>query len=135
MSHYTSIKTRIQDRGALVKALADVGFTSVEIHEAPQHLVGYMGDKRLQTADIIIRKRYVGAASNDIGFHRCEDGSYEAIISDYDRTKYSPVWLQRLTQRYAYHVTCSKLELQGFYLATDEVQRDGQIHLMLRRMG
>jgi hypothetical protein len=134
MSHFTTLKTRLTETGALIKALADVGFKHVEVHEQAQHLYGYLGDRRPQTAEVIVRKKYVGRASNDIGFKRRDDGTFDAIISGYDRGKYSQEWLERLTQRYAYHVARAKLEEQGFALVTEEKDRDGRIHLVLRRM-
>ena len=134
MSHFTRLKTRITDKAALVKALADVGYKLVEAHDTPQHLYGYGGDKREQTAEVIVRRKYVGRASNDIGFRRTDDGSFEAIISLYDRLKHSRGWLDRLTQRYAYHVARAKLQEQGFDLVSEEAAKDGRIHLVLRRL-
>ena len=78
-------------------------------------------------------RKFVGAASNDIGFKRQEDGTFEAIISAFDRRKYSQEWLGRLTQRYAYHATRAKLEEQGFAIVSEEKNPAGQIHLVLRR--
>ena len=43
-------------------------------------------------------------------------------------------FLQQVTQRYAYCAARAKLEEQGFALASEQVQEDGQIHLVLRRM-
>ena len=134
MSHFTTLKTQLVDAEALLKALSDLGFKNVERHDTPQSLQGYRGDWRSQQAHLIIRRKYVGAASNDIGFLRSDDGSFDAIISEYDRRKYSPQWLDGLTQRYAYHVTRARLATQGFDLIAEETQPDGRIHLVLRRM-
>ena len=134
MSHFTRLKTRITDKAALVKALADVGYKLVEIHDTPAALYGYRGDKRAEQAEVIVRRKYVGRASNDLGFRRTDDGSFEAIISAYDRRKHSQAWLDRLTQRYAYHVARGKLQEQGFDLVSEETARDGRIHLVLRRL-
>jgi hypothetical protein len=134
MSHFTTIRTQITDTDALVKALADVGFDEVEAHQTAQNLSGYQGDLRSQTAEVIVRRQHIGRASNDIGFKRQDDGTFEAIISEYDRKKYSQQWLERLTQRYAYHAAMAKLEEQGFTLNTEEVEEGGRIHLVLRRM-
>ena len=95
---------------------------------------GVGGDRREQTAEVIIRKKHIGWASNDIGFRRQPDGTFEAIISEFDRRKYSPQWLDKLTQRYAYHLARAKLQEQGFDLISEETARDGRIHLVLRRM-
>ncbi|WP_445249288.1 DUF1257 domain-containing protein [Microcoleus sp. OTE_8_concoct_300] len=81
MSHFTSIKTQIKNRDALVKALADVGFARVEVHETGQRLYGFQGDVRPEKAEVIVRGQYLGAASNDMGFKQQEDGQFKAIIS------------------------------------------------------
>ena len=134
MSHYTAIRTRIADLDALVKALAEVGYDQVETHDAPQPLYGYLGDRRAQSAEVIIRRKHVGRASNDLGFRRQLDGTFEAIISDYDRRKHSPAWLGHLTQRYACHATKARLLEQGFALTSERTLPDGQVHLVLRRV-
>jgi Protein of unknown function (DUF1257) len=134
VSHFSTLRTRITDAKALVQALADLGFSQVEVHEAAQHLYGYQGDVRPQTAEVIIRRRFIGSLSNDLGFKRGGDGTFEAIISDYDQRQYSQSWLDRLSQRYAYHAARTKLEEQGFALVAEETRQDGQIHLVLRRM-
>lgn len=133
MSHYTVLRTQFVDADALVKALADLGFAEVEVHEKPKHLRGWLGGVRLDSAEIIIRRKYVGKASNDIGFKRQPDGTYTAIISEFDRARFSAAWLERLAQRYAYHVTLGKLTEQGFALVTEK-QEQGRIHLTLRQM-
>jgi hypothetical protein len=134
MSHFTILNTQIVETDALVKALAEMNLKHVEVHETAQHLYGYRGERRRQTAEVIIRRKYIGRASNDIGFKRNKNGAFDAIISEYDRRKYSQQWLNRLTQRYAYHITRSKLEEQGFMLVTEETQQEKRIHLVLRRM-
>lgn len=99
MSHFTSIKTQIKNRDALVTALNDIGFKNIELHETAQHLYGYQGDVREQTAEVIIRRQYIGSSSNDIGFKQQADGQYEAIISEYDRHQYNQQWMNKLMQR------------------------------------
>lgn len=134
MSHFSRLRTRIADQSALLKALGDVGFKKVEAHQEAQHLYGYRGDVRAQTAEVIVRRKYIGRASNDIGFKKGDDGVYHAIISDFDKRTYSQAWLNRLTQRYAYHVTRAKLEEQGFTLVNEEAKQGEPIHLVLRRV-
>ncbi|KAF3884907.1 MULTISPECIES: DUF1257 domain-containing protein [Nostocales] len=133
MSHFTSIRTQIKDAGALIKALADVGFENVEIHEVAQHLFGFQGDVRLETAEVIIRRKYVGSASNDIGFKRQEDGQFQAIISEYDRQKYGQPWLNRLMQRYGYHALVASAQQQDFTIEEDEVLEDGTVRVVVAK--
>jgi len=133
MSHFTTIKTQIKDSIALVKALGDVGFKTVEVHETPQHLYGFQGDIRPDTAEVIVRRKYIGAASNDIGFQRQADGTYQAIISEYDRHQYSQTWLNTLTQRYGYHQLLETATNQGFAVEQQEVLEDGTIRVVVGR--
>ena len=101
MSAYIRMATPMTDRECLVQALADMGFgpDKVVVSELPRHLEGYLGERRPQVADVIIPRKYVGRASNDIGFYRTPHG-YQATISKYDRRKYGNSWLAELTQRY-----------------------------------
>ncbi len=133
MSHFTSIKTQIKNQDALVKALADIGFENLEVHETAQHLYGYQGDVREQTAEVIIRRQYIGAASNDIGFKQQPDGQFEAIISEYDRHKYSQDWLNGLTQRYGYHALMATAPAQGFSVEEEGTLEDGTIRVVVAR--
>ena len=73
----------------------------VEVHEEATNLIGYHGDKRTDKAEIIIRREYISSASNDIGFKLAQDGTYQAIISDYDSSTHNQKWLDKLSQTYA----------------------------------
>jgi hypothetical protein len=131
MSHFTTIKTQIYDRAILVKVLMEVGFEDVEVHDQPQPLYGYSGDVRPETAEIIIRRQFIGEFSNDIGFRQQADGSYTAIISDYDRVTYDQEWLGKLTQKYAYYKLLTIAHSQGLARQTEEILEDGTIRLVL----
>lgn len=133
MSHFTCIKTQIKNQDALLKALSDVGFNKVETHKTAQHLYGYQDDIRDQTAEVIIRRKYIGASSNDIGFKRQEAGHFEAIISEYDCHKYSQEWLNGLTQRYAYHTLKATAPEQGFTIEEEEILEDGTVRVVVGR--
>ncbi len=134
MSHFTTVRTRITDPDVLKQALDDLGFSDIEVHASPQNLYGYQGDLRPEQAEIIIRRQHIGPASNDIGFHKLPDGSYEAIISEYDQERFNQHWLDQLMQRYAYHIVRARLESQGFYVVGEETNENGQVHLVLRRV-
>jgi hypothetical protein len=134
MSHYSTIKTTIVRRDYLVRALEDMGFQGkVQVHDKAVRLRGYLGDWRRQKAEVVIPRKYVGRASNDLGFRQNEQGTYDAIISDYDRRKYSSKWLGRLTQRYAYHAAVETLRQQGFEVVEETRQSGGEIQISLRR--
>lgn len=134
MSHFTTVKTQMVSTEHLVQALRDLGFTNVESHEVPQALYGYRGDVRPQRSEVIVRRQFIGPASNDIGFTRDSTGTFVAVVSEFDRRKYDTKWLERLTQRYAYHVAKDQLEAQDFTVVEEEVQADNTIHITVRRM-
>lgn len=92
-----------KDRRILLAALADLGYTTVEEGEALP-LYGYLGDRRTETADIAIRRQYVGAASNDLGFARTDQG-FTPIVSEYDqRTLHQGHFLVKLRTTYGERV-------------------------------
>ncbi len=133
MSHFTTIRTQLKDLDTLVKALADVGFKRVETHAAARHLYGYQGDVRPETAEVIIRRQYLGPLSNDIGFKRQQDGTFEAIVSDYDQTLYSEEWLNQVMQRYGYHTLMATAPAAGFTIESQEILEDGTIRVVMGR--
>lgn len=116
MSRYCTVRTEFRDKEALIMALQETGGwqpEQIEVHDVPQHLRGYQGDQRQETAHIIIRRKYIGSASNDLGFVRKEDGSYEAIISAYDSNKYGETWTGQLKGNYAFHKLRRQQESRG----------------------
>ena len=80
----TFTETAFKDRETLLKALAECGYETVEEGEALS-LYGYQGDRRPETAQIVVRRKYIGAASNDLGFQKTDAG-YVPVISEYDRS-------------------------------------------------
>lgn len=133
MSHFTSIKTQIKNVDALKKALMDLGFQDVEVHKTARNLYGYQGDVRSQTAEVIVRRQYISAASNDIGFKQQSDGTFEAVISEYDRKQYSQQWLNQVTQRYGYHALMASASEQGFSVEEQETLEDGTIRVVVAK--
>ncbi|MET7401779.1 DUF1257 domain-containing protein [Dactylosporangium sp. NPDC005572] len=133
MSHFTRVRTALRDADLLVSALGAAGFGTVEVHDAPQTLYGYQGDARPERAEVIVRRAHLGTASNDLGFRRTDDGTFEAIISDYDRRQYSEAWLGTVSQHYAHAATLRYAQDNGFEVATEERDADGTLRLTLRR--
>ena len=71
------------DQGCLVAALEEQGYHP-EVHEGEgKNLEGYHGDQRKEKAQIIVPRRQVGGASNDLGFAKDTNGKYQAIISEF----------------------------------------------------
>ena len=120
MSHYAEIKLKMSgDAEAIIRALLDIGAgrwvrAQIEVHAERQNLVGYQGDTRTQKAHIIIRRKFVGGAANDIGFEKKVDGSWVAHISDYDAHSYDANWQKRLLSKWAVQRTGLEAEKRGY---------------------
>ena len=84
MSKYMAFTdAAFKDRNCLLKALAECGYETVEEGESLS-LYGYRGDRRPETAQIVVRRKHIGAASNDLGFQKTDAG-YVPVISEYDQ--------------------------------------------------
>lgn len=114
MSAYKKIECDIVDKESLLEALSLLGF-SPDVLVEPKHLTGYRGDKREETAHIIISKDQVNkftGASNDIGFLWNEkENKYDFIVSDYDVAKKMD---QRIIQAYVKIAIEKALAKNGF---------------------
>jgi len=79
----TFTDTAFKDRECLLNALSKCGYGTVE-EGASLSLYGYQGDKRAETAQIVVRRKFIGSASNDLGFQKTDNG-YVPVISEYDQ--------------------------------------------------
>ena len=121
MSKYMESKIEITEESHLVGALRDLGYEP-EVHASGAPLVGYQGDERPERAHIIIRRRQLDSASNDIGFARDASGVYRAIISEYDRgIGFNDAWLGRLAQTYKERQTMAVAKAKGYVFRGREV--------------
>ena len=108
MSKYGLLETVLGDETFLVSALREMGYQP-EIHRDGARLVGYAGDHRPETAQVVIRRWQLQSASNDIGFARGADGRYTALLSEYDQSiGYDRAWLGRVQ----HHLARAKRYLQ-----------------------
>lgn len=129
MSAYTEQETQINDADLLVECLKEKGIAEVEKHDTPKNLVGFQNDKREQKAEIIIRRKHVGSASNDIGFAKQSDGTFKAIISQFDSRKYSTQWMNDLKVKYAEKKIRKVAKANGLTFVTKKEGKDGSFKL------
>lgn len=121
MSKYGLLETVLGDETFLVAALREMGYQP-EIHRDGACLVGYAGDDRPETAQVIIRRCQLQPASNDIGFARGADGRYTALLSEYDQSiGYDRVWLGRVQQLYKEKQTMAVAGAKGYVFKGKEV--------------
>jgi hypothetical protein len=129
MSKYSEIKTQLKDKECIIDALKEKGFKP-QSHENAVALTGYEGDRRSDKAEIIIPRSQVGHASNDIGFKRQDDGTYKAIISQYDGGRYNQKWLDEISQSYAEKKTSKIARNKGLTLSKKHILPNGNIKLI-----
>ena len=101
MSKYLTFpEILFKDRRLLRAALVEIGFADVD--EGDQlPLYGYQGDRRPETAEIVVRRQLIGHASNDLGFALTPSG-YIPVISEYDeRILLAGQFLPRLRTAYS----------------------------------
>jgi hypothetical protein len=127
MSHFSTVKTELRDRSALLEALRDLGH---QPSEGERPVRGYRGQTVL--ADLAIASEQGG----DLGFRwNAEVGSYE-LVTDLDLWKQSvPVerFLAQLTQRYALRSILAASEQEGFQVSEQRQALDGSIELVVTR--
>lgn len=138
MSAYLSLMTPMTDQQCLLEALAELGFdaTKVEVHAEPVELVGFEGRRRVQQANVVIRRQHLGQASNDLGF-RASDTGYQLLVSDYDQSRFGDRWLAELHGRYqtAWFAKQERLAEEERRLAEEERRRvvEAQRQAILQR--
>ena len=114
MSKYEELRTILSEERFLVDALRELGY-SPEASNEGMSLYGYLGDERPEKAHIVIRRRQLSSASNDIGFARDATGVYRAVISEYDRgIGFDDAWLGRVAQAYKERQTMAVAKSKGY---------------------
>lgn len=125
MSHFSQIKTQIRDLTSLQSALTDVG---VNWKPGPQEVRGYRGQTRRAEISIEQDNGY------DVGFSW--NGQEYELVADLQYWQ-QPLtvegFLNRVTQRYAYHTVVKETSRQGFQVAEQQQNQDGSIRLVLQR--
>lgn len=143
MSHYAEITCAAQQKSEkeFIAALEGVfGKGSVEVSEEGSALIGYHGDNRANLSksdpnyapkcNIIIRRKTLGSASNDVGYRRNEEGGYTAYVSDYDKkATFTERSRDKVMQEYSAAVAEKRLKAQGY---TVKRTVDAKGHIKIR---
>ncbi|EKU99615.1 Protein of unknown function (DUF1257) [Leptolyngbya sp. PCC 7375] len=127
MSHFSQIKTKIRNLPALQAALTDIG---TDWKAGPQKVRGYQG--KTETAEVVIEQEN----GYDLGFkHNADTGDYELVadMQYWQQPLSVDGFLNKVTQRYAYHTVLGETSRQGFQVAEQQTTKDGAIRLVLQR--
>lgn len=106
-----------------------------EEHEIAQALHGYMGDARTEKANIIVRKQHVGSAANDVGFRQRADGTFELIISDFDRAgnkKQALDFTKNIKKIYSKHRILKECKRRGLRIKSKKDTADNKLKIKVR---
>ncbi|MEM9135845.1 MAG: DUF1257 domain-containing protein [Cyanobacteria bacterium P01_F01_bin.42] len=125
MSHFSQIKTKIRNLPALESALNDMG---VSWKSGPLPVRGHRG--QTETAEVVISQNN----GYDIGF-RWTGREYE-LVADFqfwDHQLTVEQFLNQVTQRYALNTVLNSTSEQGFSVAKQESDVDGNIRLVVQR--
>ena len=71
----------------------------------------------------------MGRASNDLGFVKSPDGTYRAIISDFDKSRHNDAWMLKLTDSYSEHGVVKQAARQGLRFLGKKKDAQGQVQL------
>ena len=132
MSHFTVVEIEATDTSCLIDALEALGYKGeIEVHDRPVTLIGYDDRPRLLDgqevrAEIVVRRRHLWEAANDIGFARQPDGRYVAYISEYDRSVRS-TWHADVVKEYGAAKAAKELRAQGWKVEVTRAQ--GQVRV------
>lgn len=146
MSHYTEVEVEfdVEHKEQIIAALEEqFGEGHVEWHEEGAAMYGYQGDDRSKAkpgsanyaprCEIIVRRKHVGGASNDLGFKLQENGKFKAWVSDYDQHSHFGKAKQQATAvKYAELVGEKTLIAKGFGQIEKVKLDDGSIKLIGR---
>ncbi|MEB3279538.1 MAG: DUF1257 domain-containing protein [Lyngbya sp.] len=124
MSHFSQIKTQIRNLTSLKAALSDLAID----WKGSKEVRGYQGQTR--PAEITIEQDN----GYDIGFSW--NGNEYELVADLQYWQQPipvQVFVNKVTQRYAYHTVVSQSNKQGFQIAEQQQNQDGSIRLVVQR--
>lgn len=100
MTRVRLVTTPIWSQEHLVRALAQVGFDGAESHGQPVALESWRGIPLGADAHVVVRRARIGSASDDFGFVRNAQGSFDAVISEIHFFRFDRRWLEDLARRH-----------------------------------
>lgn len=99
MPRYRRIPTDVRNEQDLRRALTEMGLRNVELHAQGASLDDWIGRATDVRAHVIVRRKDLGAAADDMGFARNDQGTFDLIVSDMHLFRFDKRWIAELAQR------------------------------------
>ena len=125
MSHFSTIKTKLKDRKALLHALMLMGYP-VDINQTMKNPADHIHEEVI--ADV--------TAGNNIGFRMNRTtGEYELVTDLQTWDEPIPVkrFIDKVSQEYAIWVVTMTAEEKGYEIESQEVKNDGSVEMLVTR--
>jgi hypothetical protein len=121
MSHYSSVKTQINDLGALAAAAKEMGFGFLENARPRGYSTGVQCDAVIKLP-----------GSYDVGFQKQEDGSYNMVCDWYTGAVEKAIGQNGglLMQNYAYQKISCEAGARG-YTVQRRLEQDGKMRVQI----
>ena len=131
ISEYHIVENNFKDEPVLIQTLKEMGYQP-EVHKNAKNLYGYQGKIRDQKANIIIPRKQVGGASNDVGFERVKKG-FVLHASEYDRAWRNGDKIKTLNKTYMENKLRKEVNMTTkFNILSRKDREDGKIEIHLR---
>lgn len=133
MSHFTTVKTKINNLQSLLKALVKLNLKYTHDEQGVE-VRGYKGQKLTAEASI-------NMGTYDIGVVKAEDGNY-TLVADWwgvettvGKTEQEVV--EEISREYAYVRVVEACEEQGYQIAKEDISlaEDGSVQLLATKWG
>lgn len=99
MARYRRIPTTIRSERDLARALGEMGLKHVEVHAEPMPLSDWIGRPTDVQAQVIVRRKDLGASYDDFGFVRTPNGTFEMLLSDMHLFRFDRRFVEDLARR------------------------------------
>jgi len=129
MSHFSTIRSQITCLVTLKKALADLGYEFSEGHGSVR-VRGHESQETVAQLSIHVSKKYdVGVVVTNKGLEFIADWWGVETTRGVTQEQF----IQRVTQRYAYHKVKTECERMGFTLDLEEETEDQALYVRLTK--
>lgn len=133
MSHFTKVKTELKNLLILKQTLKDLDLTFVEADENTKiNIKGWNNEKEEALLEIKTGGPYsIGVVHNQ------EEDTYELVADWWGVEMYveqsQEEFIDKISQKYAYNTVIDKIQTKGYDIATEEVDEENNLRIVLRK--